>query len=378
MRFSIERANLVRALSHLSGVYASRNTIAIANNVLIEAHDGKAVFTANNYSQSMSVTVAGTAEKGGAATIEYQKLKGIADTTPEGAQVTIEYDEEAEIATVRAGRGRYKLFSLPARDFPVFEFPENVTAFELYGAELETLLAVGHAAANDDQRHYLSGIYLHRDGKDLIAVATDTHRISLAETRFPDADEDAEVAAEIGVIVPLASVKILRGLVSDDIAALRTDGLKLAVTFERGGVTIRFATKLVEGTYPEYRRLIPARGKTSFTVTTERMLTAIKRATIIQNGGSSAVQISLTEGKVAVSARGDNGMEAVDEVDCDWAEGEETFTFNARYLVSALANMNVEEVEFVKCDHGGRAVIAIEIPGDASRREVIAQQGGRQ
>lgn len=371
MRFSIDRANLVRACSHLAGVFAGRTTVPILNNVMIEVHDDKATFTGNNLSQSLSITVPAKVAKGGSTTVEYHRLKSIADASPEGSEIDLDHDDAGN-ATVRAGRGRYKLFTLPPLDFPVFEFPENLTAFTLHGAEFERLLAPGYAVTEDDKRSYLCGIYMHRKEKEqvLACVATDTHRLSYVEIPLPD---DAEDVDDVDLILPVAAIKILKSMVSDDPATIKTDGRKFAVSFERGGMKILFATKLVDGTYPEYQRIIPARSDVSFVVRAEPMLRAIKRALIVQDERSASIDLSVSEGKVAISTKSKSGMEATDEVDCDWAGEPVEMRFNGRYLTDAISNMDEDEIEVVV--YGPGMPVRIEVPGDEGRVDILAQQG---
>lgn len=371
MRFSIDRANLVRACSHLAGIYVGRSTIPIANNVMLEADGELLTVTANNYSQSMSITVPARIAKGGATTVEYHKLKSIADASAEGAEIDFSYDEEDRRATVRAGRGRYNLFTLPAIDFPVFAFPDNAASFTLHGAELERLLGTGYIAPEDKTRGYINGVHLHAKEETIAAVTTDGDRLSYAEIPMPEGSGDI---SDLAITLPNEAVKVLNGLLSDDSVRIDFDDNKLAVTIERGQVEIRFATKLVYGSYPDYERVIPPRSNHKFVVSTEAMMLAVKRAMIVRDDSSSSIRLSMDEGKVTVSGKSHTGMEAADEVDCDWAYEEFQIFMNGNYLAAALKNLNASEVEIMLT--APDMPIRIEVPGDNGRRDIVAPMRG--
>lgn len=367
MRFSIDRASLVRACNHLSGIYVGRTVVPITNNALLQAEREQLVITANNYAQSMSITIPAKVEEQGATTVEYHKLKSIADVSPEGSELSLIDDSENGRAEIRAGRSRYKLFTLPACDFPIFEFPDTAGRIVFRGAELERLLSVAYAAIDDRTRPFLNGVYLHRRADGFGAVATDGHRLAFAEVPAPETMEDID---ELGVIIPSPAVKMLQGLLSDDAVRLDADKNKIAATFDRGSVIIRFASKLVEGTYPDFGRLIPPRTDRNFSIQTDPLGLAVKRAMIAKDDKTTAVALDLFDGGVTVSARNTTSGEAADEVGCSWEAGEFRIGFNGNYLLASLNGMAAKELEFHMPANANNA-LRIEVPGDAGRVDVI-------
>jgi DNA polymerase-3 subunit beta len=372
MRFSVDCNVLTRACTNLADIAAMRTVIPILNNVKLEAAGGKLTITANNLDQSMAITVQANVEAEGATTVEYRRLQSIASIAAEGADIFFSDEREEGRAEIKTGKSRYKLLTLPAADYPVFEMPEQTLSVPLRGAELERLLSVWYAAADEEARPYLNGIYVHRTTDGLGAVATDGHRLALVEIDLPEGAEDID---RLGVILPNATVKILRRLVSDDRALFETDDRKVVVTFERAGMVISFVSKLIEGTYPDFGRTIPARqdGRT-VSIATDPLITAVKRAMIAQDGKSSSVRLLLNEGRLSLSARSDAGIEAADTVDCDWAGEEFELFLNGRYLLASVNGLDAKEVELTvkRADYPVR----MEIPGVQGRTDVIMTMRG--
>lgn len=367
MRFSVERENLVRATSHMSGIAAARGPVPILSNLLLEASSDRLTVTANNLDMTISVSVPAKVAEMGATTVEFHRLKSIAETASPGAEVTVSSTEEGGRAEIRAGRARHKLLTLPASDFPKFKAPDSPTRFTLRGAEMEKLLSVAYATpAEDKTRFYLEGVFLHRKEHGLAGVATDGHRLAFAEVPLPDDLDDVDV---MSVIVPNEAVKILRGLASDDLAVFEVDREKIAVTFDRGGLSIRFASKLVEATYPDYGRVIPQLKAGRLLVTTEAIALAVKRAMIAQDAKTSALKVTVAEGRVSFAARSDAGTEATDEVDCDWTGDAHEFGINGRYLLASIGGLGTKELQIAINRDGGP--IRLETPGDEGRFDII-------
>lgn len=375
MRFSVDRANLVRACSHMSGIVLARNVIPILNNVLLEAKGDVLTVTGNNLNMTISVSVPAKVAEEGSTTVEYHKLKSVADTASEGAELSCEALADASQMTVKAGRSRHRLLTLPAIDFPRFEMPDSAARFSLRGAEFERLLSVGYAAPSEDKAHpYLECVYLHRSVGGLAAVATDGHRLAFAEVSAPEGADDLRRVIPKqedghGVLVPSDAVKILRGLVSDDVAVIEVDESKIAVTWERGGLALRFASKLVDGTYPDYRRVIPGRDGKCFTIAAEPLAAATKRAMIALDGSSAGIHVTLSDGKLELRSRNNMGGEASDEVDCDWGAGAFETSVNARYLLATLAGLGSKEVEIRMADPF--IAFRFDVPGDDRRVDVV-------
>ncbi|MDP1628837.1 hypothetical protein [Parvibaculum sp.] len=285
----------------------------------------------------------------GAATVSAMRFKGIVDGLPEGANVDFAAPPEEEgRAELRSGRSRFRLATLAVKDYPDLMSVTPAVTLALPKGAMKHLLSARWAASYEATRYYLNGLFFHRAGDRLAATATDGHRLAFVPVDLPDAGEGMEDAPHggAGYIVPNEAVKALVPLVEDRACRLtfsdRAMEAEIEVAGDIGPVTYR--SKLVDGTFPDYARVIPARGAHGgeAEIDTARLLQALKACSVALNAvenekhkPSPGVLLKLSNGVLRVEAKGDFGEAGEDEMDIGWAGGETAFGVNWRYLAAA-------------------------------------------
>lgn len=373
MHFSIEKADLARACAALSGAVESRVVIPILANALIEAAENTVTLTATNLDRMVSVTVPAHVSARGMTTASFLKLKSIADSAPDGAEIDFATDAGEYRLIVKAARSRVSLLTLDAADFPEFPGPKGGVRFSLKGAELEQLLSVVVAASNEETRYYLNGIYLHTNSRsELVSVATNGHmllRTSISQ------DEPFSFDLDPGVIIPSEAITHIKSLISDSDVIVACDGSKVSVGIERSRMTVRFVTKVVDGTYPDYERVIPpAKFKLACELDTSILSASIKRALVASSKKDSSVALvrdtAQEPGALTISARSDEGEESEDAFVCQWT-GDTSIRIgvNSRYLLAISGALGTKEIvlKFTDATSG----IRLETPADPAHLAVI-------
>lgn len=335
MEFTIERAQLARLIKHADRAVESRNTIPILSNVLLTAADGKLTITATDL--DVIATASGQAEVAapGKITVGSKLLSDIANK-PGGSLV--DFKLEPGFLIVKAGRSRFKLATLPAEDFPDGGKAD-------YDAEFETDLGalfsqVAFAISNEEIRYYLNGIYLAGGKGGLTAVATDGHRLAKAVT---DSDTTFD-----GVIVPRKAV----ALIGAGPAAVSVSQNKIRIA--QGDFSL--VSKLIDGTFPDYQRVIPTGNDKAVTVDRDEMMRAAERVVTISSERGRAVKLSIAPGSVAFAARSEVG-EAADEIEAQYSGEPVEIGFNSAYLRDMFAALPAGAVEVRLADNGSPALV---------------------
>jgi DNA polymerase-3 subunit beta len=342
---TLSRDALHGALASLQRVVERRNTIPVLSNVALAARAGRLTLTATD----LDIEAVAVLEADGdlATTVPAHLLHDILRKMPEGGEVSLAMDAEDKRLVVRGGRSRFTLQALPIGDFPSLKAGDMPACFTLAAGDLAQLFStVQFAISTEETRYYLNGIYLHiigaDDGLHLTAVATDGHR--LARERLP-APEGA--GALPGIIVP-------RKTVGEVLAALKTikDG-KAAVTVEASGAKIRFilpgitlTSKLIDGTFPDYTRVIPAANEKRLVAEREALLAAVDRVSTISSERGRAVRFRMTDGKLTLSVSNPDAGSASEEVEADYEGPDFETGYNARYLADMLGQMAGDTVLF--------------------------------
>lgn len=350
MKLTIERATLLKALGHVQAVVERRNTIPILSNVLINAKDGFARFTATDLDMEIVEETEAEVSREGVVTAPAQTLYEIARKLPEGSQVTLELGGEDPRMMLSAGRSRFNLPVLPPGDFPVMPSEDLATAFSMPASELARLIdKTRFAVSTEETRYYLNGIHLHaadRDGrKTLRAVATDGHRLALAETDLPDG-----AASMPAVIVPRKPIQELRRLLEDldgDVEVSVSDG---KIRFELGAAVL--TSKLIDGAFPDYERVIPRGNDKILRVDRAPFAQAVDRVATISQEKSRSVKLALSEGMLALTVNNPESGAANEELVADYSSDEMAIGFNARYLLDVASQIEGDEAIFEFADSG--------------------------
>ncbi len=363
MKLTIERAQLLKSLAHVQSVVERRNTIPILSNVKLEGRPGSLSLNATDMDLDIVETVPADVTRPGATTAPAHTFYEIVRKLPEGSQVEIEYHSEEGQLTLRSGRSKFSLACLPVEDFPVLSGGELPHSFVLTAAELKTLIdRTRFAISTEETRYYLNGIYLHAavvtDGDVLRSVATDGHRLARVEVTLPEG-----AAGMPGVIVPRKTVNEVRKLIDE------TDG---DITVSLSETKLRFAfgdavltSKLIDGTFPDYERVIPADNDKALDVDVKAFASAVDRVSAISTEKSRAIKLSLEKGTVTLSASSPENGSAVEEVEGRYDSAPLEIGFNSRYLLDILAQVESETAHFAMADAASPTVVRDAAEGGA-------------
>jgi len=357
MRLAIERAALLRSLSHVQSVVERRTTIPILSNVKLEAADGGLSLSATDMDLAVVEATAAEVAQPGASTAAAHTLYDVVRKLPDGSRIEIERAESGAELTLRAGRSTFNLPCLPAADFPTMSDEGLEHGFALKGGALRRLIdKTRFAISTEETRYYLNGIYLHAIEQGatstLRSVATDGHRLARVETELPEG-----AAGMPGVIVPRKTVAEVRKLI-DDLA--EDDDLEIALSPARIRFTVGPAvlrSRLIDGTFPDYERVIPSANDKILLAPTKALSEAVDRVATISTEKSRAVKLALDADKLVVSAVSPDAGRAVEELDVSYAGERLEIGFNARYILDMSAQIEGDDIEFVIADAGSPTLV---------------------
>ncbi len=354
MKLSIDRAALLRSLSHVQSVVERRNTIPILSNVLMKAEDGVLSLSSTDMELEMNEAVAANVIMAGATTAPAHTFHDIVRKFPDGSEVEIELNAEGTQMTVRAGRSQFKLSCLPVADFPEISTTDLPNGFSVPASDLRALIdRTKFAMSTEETRYYLNGIYVHAADNDgvsvLRAVSTDGHRLARFEMPLP------EGASEMpSVIVPRKAVLEIRKLIEDaaDLIQITLSENKIRVAFDHIVVT----SKLIDGTFPDYQRVIPQGNDKIVEVDPSVFTRAIDRVSTISDGKSRALKITLDGKQMTLSASSPEAGSATEEMEVNGDSNME-IGFNAKYLLDITSQIEGEGCRLTLADSASPTII---------------------
>ncbi len=355
MKATIERATLLRCLSHVQSVVERRNTIPILSNVLIEASgDGTVKVMATDLDLQVIETMAAVSVEGpGAITVSAHLLFDIARKLPDGSQVSLETADNR--MTVKAGRSRFSLPTLPRDDFPVIVEGDLPTSFELPAATLAQLIdRTRFAISTEETRYYLNGIFIHVSDEELKAAATDGHRLARFTLPKPDGADGMP-----DVIVPRKCVTELRKLLEEALDTnVEVDLSASKIRFTLGGENgVVLTSKLIDGTFPDYTRVIPTGNDKLLKLDPRSFYEGVDRVATIATEKTRAVKMALEGDRVTLSVTSPDNGTAAEEVPADYKSEGFEIGFNANYLKDILGQIEGDTVELHLADAGAPTLI---------------------
>ncbi|MBU6444064.1 MAG: DNA polymerase III subunit beta [Alphaproteobacteria bacterium] len=356
MKITVERGAFLKALSHVQSVVERRNTIPILSNVMIDAGKGKLKLTATDLDIEIVESIPADVLRNGSATAPAHMLYDIVRKLPEGAQVQVELlTSEGGRLAVSAGTVRFELACLPKEDFPQMAAGALPHRFRLAADDLKRLIdKTRFAISTEETRFYLNGIYLHaaKDGKAqaMRAAATDGHRLARYELDLPDGAADMP-----GVIVPRKTVAELRRLLDDAQGAIDISLSDTKIQFTTDGVEL--TSKLIDGTFPDYQRVIPAGNDKALVLDAKEFAHAVDRVSTISADKTRAVKLNLTEDRVTLSVVNPDSGTATEDVGATYSASPIEIGFNARYLLDITGQIEGKEVRFLLSDAGSPTII---------------------
>jgi len=345
MKISIERAALLKAVSQAQSVVERRNTIPILANVLIEAEGDAVHFRATDLDIEVVDKAAAVVERAGATTVSATTLHEIVRKLPDGALVSLTADSAAGRLTVEAGRSNFSLATLPKEDFPAMASSEYASNFSAKASVLRRLFDKSKfAISTEETRYYLNGVYMHvaegDGGSKLRCVATDGHRLARIDADLP------EGAAELpGVIVPRKTVGELRKLLDEDDMEIAVSVSETKVRFATPDITL--TSKVIDGTFPDYTRVIPQGNTRTMTVDAADFAKAVDRVATVSSERSRAVKLQLSEDKLVLSVNAPDSGAAEEEIGVGYSDEALEIGFNAKYLLEIASQVDRENAVFM-------------------------------
>lgn len=337
MKITLNTKALATALSKAQSVVEARNTIPVLSNVLLQVSAEGLTIEGTDLDSSLRVAVNDVVvQSEGSTTVNAKMFSDIIRKLPDG-DCTLTATEQN--LTITSGKSKFKLGVLPAVDWPTLTYQEAVASFEIAGAEMKAIFdGLSFAMSQEETRYYLCGIYAHSFEGRLRFVATDGHRLSRSDTITHDMPIDK------GIIIPRKAV-IEAGKLFADTVSVKVSYSDKSITFESDSVTLR--TKLIDGTYPEYQRVIPQSNTLKMTVPASSLKPMIDRVSAVSDGKSRAVKLDWREGSVTATVSQDQNT-ASDSVDA-YTSGEIEIGVNSRYLIDAISQFE-GDVEFAFAD----------------------------
>ena len=361
MRFSIQRETLLRRLQQVVGVVERRQTLPVLANLLVVVDANGVALTGTDLEVEMVARTEAENLEPGEVTIPARKLFDICRALPDGC--TIKFEQTGERVLVNAGRSRFTLATLPATEFPVIENIELVERVSLSEATLKSLMErTSFAMAHQDVRYYLNGMLLDLREHSLRCVATDGHRLALAETKV-----DSKISASRQIIVPRKGVIELQGLFETGEGVVELEFGRNHLRVKRGGVT--FTSKLIDGRFPDYEAVVPIGADKEVRVNRDELRAALQRAAILSNEKYRGVKLEVGPNRLRIVAHNPEQEEAVEEVEAKTGVAELSVGFNVNYLLDALGALAGDDV--MLCLRDGQSSCLIRKPESDDTRHVI-------
>lgn len=353
MKATIERATLLKSLSHVQSVVERRNTIPILSNVLIEAaSDGSIRLMATDLDLQIVDSVQAQVETAGSTTISAHTLFDIARKLPEGSQVSLQAADGKML--IQAGRAKFNLSTLPRDDFPIIAEGELPTSFELPAETLKQIIdKTRFAISTEETRYYLNGIFFHVSDDPqpvLKAAATDGHRLARMTVPRP---EGAEGMPDI--IIPRKCIAELRKLLDEVEGSVGVSLSASKIRFSVGNAVL--TSKLIDGTFPDYSRVIPTANDKLLKIDPRSFEQGVDRVATIATEKTRAVKMALEQDKITLSVTSPENGTAAEEVSGEYRSDGFEIGFNARYLLDILGQIGGDTVELHLADAAAPTLI---------------------
>lgn len=356
MKFTIDRADILRSLNHVHSVVERKNTIPILANVLLRAEKDSLSLTTTDMDLEIVESVAAKTSVPGETTVPAHTLYDIVRKLPDGCSIEIASGAGDTTLTVKSGRSSFRLGCLPTEDFPKMGSSGNFPySFSIPAADLRMLIdRTRFAISSEETRYYLNGIYLHAAESGgvtvLRAVATDGHRLARFEMPLPDGAKDMP-----GVIIPRKAINEIRKLIDEAGASIEI-GLsdnKLKFSFDH----VTLVTKLIDGTFPDYERVIPKNNDKMLEVNPKLFAGAVDRVSTISSEKSRAVKLTLGNKTMTLSANSPDSGSASEEIEIHWSASPMEIGFNSAYLMDVTRQIEGEGCRISLSDPASPTII---------------------
>jgi DNA polymerase-3 subunit beta len=363
MKVTVERSELLKSLGHVHRVVERRNTIPILANVLLQADKSKLSLKATDLDVEVTDAIAAEVGPAGSTTVPAHMFFDIVRKLPEGAQIILESSGDRAALAIRAGRSRFTLQTLPESDFPDLAPGDMTHKFALKAADLKRLIdKTQFAISTEETRYYLNGIYLHAAGSGkaptLRAVATDGHRLAQMELPLPKGADGMP-----GIIVPRKTVSEVQRLMEDGEAEVLIELSSGKIRFTIGQAIL--TSKLIDGTFPDYGRVIPTNNDKELVVDKKEFEEAVDRVSTVSSERGRAVKLSISGGRLLLSVTNPDSGSANEELEVTYEADPIDIGFNSRYLLDIAAQIESEAAVLRLADPGSPTLIQDKDPHGA-------------
>jgi len=361
MKFTIQREAILKPLQLISGVVERRQTLPILANVLLKADSNRLTLTATDLEVELVVSTGLDGTDGGNTTLPARKFMDICRALPEGASLEISVDKER--ALIRSGKSRFVLATLPASEFPAVDEIRPVLSFSMEQSKLKRLIErTQFAMAHQDVRYYLNGLLLEVSNGELRVVATDGHRLAYCQQ-----PSSIEVEENQQIIVPRKGIMELQKLLED---SEQTVEIEIGPNHLRmSAADLRFTSKLIDGRFPDYQRVIPQNTDKEVVANREDLRQAVLRTSILTNEKYRSIRLQLEPNVLRVLAHNPEQEEAEEEVAVDYNGASLEIGFNSTYVLDALQAVADDNVEIRLSD--ANSCCLIHAPGAVDSKYVV-------
>jgi len=351
MNIKINREVLIKPLSSVVGIVEKRQALPILSNLLLVGNANKLTFTATDLEMQTSLNIDTKIETDFEITISARKLFDITRALPENSELDFQINESR--VNVKAGKSKFNLQTLPSKDYPLLKKNDSESvSVKLSQNKLKGLLKqVDFAMAQQDIRYYLNGLLFEIQGQKLNIVGTDGHRLSFTSTKLDDSYEKKEV------IIPRKTIMELIKLLDDSDEIVELEILNQQVTFKFGDIFI--ITKVIDGKFPDYNRVIPVGYENGFLIDRQMLLNAMQRASILSNEKYRGIRLVLSENNMQLITTNSEQEEAQEDIEISYNKEAIDIGFNVTYLIDVLNNIQFDQLSFTFKDSDSSCLVTI-------------------
>lgn len=349
MRFTINRDMLLKPLQQVCGVVERRQTLPILSHVLLSLKNEVLTIKATDLEVEMVALTPLKIADQGETTLPARKFLDICRALPESADIKISVEKTKAI--LQAGKSRFTLAVLPANEFPTIDVDQDALTFSMAQKDLKHLIEKTHfAMAQQDVRYYLNGLMLELSDKRIRAVATDGHRLAMSDAKVDLSSPEVQQ-----VIVPRKGIQELLRLLEDseDTASIKVGNNH--ATVEMGDIT--FISKLIDGRFPDYQRVLPAGGDKFLVSNREELKQAFTRTSILSNEKYRGIRLQMAGNQLRVMANNPEQEEAEEELDIEYTGDDLEIGFNVSYMIDAISAIETEKVKILFTDANSSCLI---------------------
>lgn len=353
MKLNIEKDLIMDALQKVQSIVNQRTTLPILSNVLLEADNGKLSLTTTDMEVSVRTSIDAEITESGSTTLPVRRFFSICREIP-NHEISIEVNGE-DLAVITSGSALFKLEGLSKDDFPTFPIFEENFSYQLEQSILKDMLRkISYATSNDESRAILNGVLMSFTDEKLISVATDGRRLALVEQEI-----DIPGASNRELVVPNKTVsELVKTLGDEGVVMVKTTSNQVAFEF----TNILVISKLIDGTFPNYRQVIPAQCDERVTMDRETLLNAVRRVSLMIDDQASSVKLSFTENRLELLTTSPEVGEGREVISVKYTGKPITIAFNPAFLMAPLKNLDSDEVYLELSDELSPGVVKTNVP----------------